>query len=248
MKFIIFILLNLFVLSSCQTTGGVGGYNFGHGGVSDNDWNLRFYDNCGFRDNLRIMKEKDNTFYRFTLKNKDIGGCYSDRQARHGAPYWERAELKSTIGFTYPDKFYELTFDVRFVKGFTGDRETFWQFHAGSKTCKTSPILMLKFSSDQLVLNVSNYGNIRASEIMGKWNKVKVLFDTSDFSKYSVFFNGYPVETKMPFGISTCAIPYFKFGIYRPGVKKGKNETSIVDFDKFQLREIKNNENSASDK
>lgn len=226
------------ILNGCQTTGSVGGYNFGRAGISDSDWNLRFYDNCGFGNNLKIMNENNNKFYRFTLKNKDVGRCRSDRQARHGAPFWERAELKSTIGFTSPNKFYELTFDVRIVKGFTGDRETFWQLHAGSKHCKTSPILMLKFSSDQLVLNVSNYGNIRASEIMGKWNKVRVVFDTSDFSTYSVYFNNYAIETDMAYGLSTCAIPYFKFGIYRPGVKEGKNDTSVVDFDKFQLREI----------
>ena len=63
---------------------------------SDDDWNLTFYDNCGMPkgDSVSLWKEEGNSnFIRFQLGDKDYGGCSTDRMRRHGAPYWERAEL-----------------------------------------------------------------------------------------------------------------------------------------------------------
>ena len=75
----------LLALSGCQTTGG-----------NDKDWNLSFYDNCGMPkfDSMQWIEEGGNKFIRFQLRDKDYGGCKSDSLQRHGAPYWERAELK----------------------------------------------------------------------------------------------------------------------------------------------------------
>ena len=53
----------------------------------------------------------NNKFIRFQLEDKDYGNCGSDRRARHGAPYWERAELKQTTGLNRNLK-YELEFNI----------------------------------------------------------------------------------------------------------------------------------------
>ena len=132
MKRLLPILSILFLaLSGCQTTGG-----------NDKDWNLSFYDNCGMPkiDSMQWIEEGGNKFIRFQLRDKDYGGCKSDSLRRHRAPYWERAELKQSFTL-YWDSKYELEFNVRFVEGFSGDRENFWQMHAFNSPCNTlSPI------------------------------------------------------------------------------------------------------------
>ena len=47
-------------------------------------------------DSVRWVMEGENKFIRFQLRDKDKGLCGYDRRARHGAPYWERAEVKQT--------------------------------------------------------------------------------------------------------------------------------------------------------
>ena len=76
-------------------------------------------------DSMQWIEQEKNKFIRFQLRDKDYGGGSSDRMRRHGAPYWERAELKQSSTLASNTK-YELTFKIRFVEGFSGNRETFW--------------------------------------------------------------------------------------------------------------------------
>ena len=81
--------LNFFLLNSS--------YSYSKGlYYKDRDWNIFFYDNCGFpsNKNLNWIREKNNKFLRFQLSDKQIGKCSSDNKIRNGATYWERAELK----------------------------------------------------------------------------------------------------------------------------------------------------------
>ena len=95
------------ILSGGQTTGG-----------NDKDWNVNFYDNCGMpkNDSMQWIEEGGNKFIRFQLRDKDYGQCSTDRAARHGAPYWERAELKQNSKLS-PNTKYQVRFKVRFVQG-----------------------------------------------------------------------------------------------------------------------------------
>lgn len=228
------------ILSGCQTTGG-----------NDKDWNVHFYDNCGMPKNaMRWIQDGENKFVRFQLRDKDYGGCSSDRIRRHSAPYWERAELKQSSTLDW-DSAYELEFNVRFVKGFTGDRETFWQMHAYNSPCNASPPLMIKFSEGRLLFaalgeggtgHVNYYSNLKINDVVGKWNVFKIKFntffkskfDTSKTAKISLFVNGNEIIPSVPYGMKTCGTPHFKFGIYRPGSLAGNN-LSVADFDKIKL-------------
>ena len=114
---------------------------------TDTDWNITFYDNCSFPETdgkyetVKWVTEGENKFLRFELRNGDKGECSSDDRERHGAPYWERAEVKQEE-MLERNKKYSLDFDVRFVKGFQGERETFFQIHQGVRGCREGPPLM----------------------------------------------------------------------------------------------------------
>jgi hypothetical protein len=223
----------LLVLSACQKTGG-----------NDKDWNLSFYDNCGMpsMDSVEWIKEGDNEFIRFQLRDKDYGRCSTDGTARHSAPYWERAELKQS-SFLSQNKEYELEFKVRFVEGFFGDRETFWQIHAYNSPCHAAPPVMLKISRGELILatlrperkgHKVHHSNLKIGNLIGKWSTFKLKFDTGEKPRISIFIDNNEVFSEKSFRIEACGKPHFKFGIYRPGNVAGKYR-SVVDFDKIRL-------------
>ena len=81
---------------------------------------------------------------------------------------------------------------------------------------------------------------VEINDLIGKWNKVKMKFDTSENAEVSLFLNDKEVYSNIPYLIKACGTPHFKFGIYRPGNKNKKNNRSVVDFDKIKLTEIKN--------
>ena len=87
------LLIFIVFLAGCKTSSdmiSVAGY-FDTGGKTtyqDKDWNLEFYDNCDLPDSssVRWVTEGKETFLRFTLKNKQVGGCSTDAiagTARH---------------------------------------------------------------------------------------------------------------------------------------------------------------------
>jgi len=79
----------------------------------------------------------------------------------------------------------------------------------------------------------------KIKEIFGKWNKVRLVFDTTEKSEVSVYINKKLILNKGHYTIPECGKPHFKFGIYRPGNTEYPNERSIVDFDKIKLTVIK---------
>ena len=91
------------ILSGCQTTGGhVFEAAYSRTNHTDDDWNLTFYENCSIpdRDSIKWMEEDKNKFIRFQLRDKDYGGCSTDRTKRNNAPYWERAEVNLYLNIT----------------------------------------------------------------------------------------------------------------------------------------------------
>lgn len=221
--------------------------------VSDSDWNISFIDDGCVMPSVNSMKwltEDGNRFIRFTLNDKDKGNCATDRMDRDGAPYWERAELKQSSRF-YFNKKYELTFEARFVEGFLGSNETFFQIHASATHCKlVRPPAMLKWAyrrfqimylikKDSNRFNEFGYGksSILIEDLIGKWTKFKLVFDTSKKPKLSVYLNNEKILDDVGFRIPSCGEPHFKFGIYRAGKYYDPPAVrSVVDFDKFQLK------------
>lgn len=217
--------------------------------VSDSDWNISFYDNCGMpsRNSTQWLKEDGNRFIRFTLNDKDKGNCSTDGFSRDGAPYWERAELKQSNRL-YFNKKYELTFQARFIEGFLGDKENFFQIHAHDPSCRQArPPVMLKFQRGSLLLAISHksvrykkssnhYSSTPIEDLIGKWTKFKLVFDTSKSPKISVYLNEKKISEHVGMYIHPCGAPHFKFGLYRPGNRYHPVARSVVDFDKFQLK------------
>ena len=238
MKFIIFILLSLFVLSSCQTTGFISGI--------DKEWNVSFYSNCQLPKNtISTIEENGNKFLRFQLKNMQKGGCSTDRQRRHSAAYWERAELKQS-NFLSTNSIYEIKFRVRFLKGFKGPRETFFQIHQSIPNCRTGPTTKLQFSTTRLRLdakrnfkhNAYYYSNIQIEELINKWSEFKIIYDGKN-KIINVFLNNNLIFKDITFVPFPCGRPFIKFGIYRPGNNYTTNNTSKVDFDEIKVKKIK---------
>ena len=219
----------------------------GRMGYSDDDWNLKFYDNCGMPKNSSVqwIEEGKNKFLRFQLDNKHYGECASDRKIRHNAPYWERAELKQISSLTRNAK-YQLEFQVRFLEGFSGNRESFWQIHscAGQSCCR--PPVMIKFSEGKLGLSAmdragrksSTYiSNVKIEDLIGRWSIFVLEFQTTDTANISLSLNGNNIFSDIPFVIPKCGNPHLKFGIYRPGNAYGNN-TAIIDFDEITLNNL----------
>lgn len=252
MNFIIFILLSLFLLSSCQTTGRIMNTHSGYGNFRDNDWNETFYANARLpsKNSIKWIKENENQFLRFTLKDKDIGWSHSDRKPRHSAPYWERAELKQRMNFR-KDSTYEIKFKVRFIEGFEGNRETFFQIHQYSDNCKVGPPMMLKFHNEYLVLDAKRslnhhkryyvkkmFEGPKIEELLNQWHNFKIIYSSLK-KRITISLNNNAIFKNIEFVPYPCGIPHIKFGIYRPGNEYLPIKTSVADFDKFEIREIK---------
>ena len=246
---IIFLILIFAIISGCKTTGErIFPGSHGKFLYTDNDWNLDFYDNWGMpkSSSVKWIKGTKNNFIRFQLENKDYGKCSTDKKPRHGAPYWERAELKQKTILSRNKK-YELSFNVRFVEGFLMNRETFFQMHSYKSPCNAGPPLMLKISNEKLIIatrrrnsstHLTYFTKISLLDLIGKWNTFRIIFDLSQKPTLSLNLNGKQIISNRTFGIKKCGAPHFKFGIYRPGNLRKKNLRSVVDFDKIILKKI----------
>ena len=273
MNIIFKIILSLFLSFCCINLAIGGNWNKSQKkGVDqgkiykDEDWSHSFYANAGFPSNskdkwnARWLEEDKNRFLRFRLFNGQIGTSRSDNKRRNRAPYWERAELaiKKSYNISYY-KAYEIEFKVRFVKGFTNDRENFFQYHNNVKGCASSkkPPIMLKFQDNILNMNIALnkdktfhhtfYPEIDVTKIYNKWLKFKLIITPTKFQDIhkggldlTLFYEGEELWSQSKIWTSKCGKPMIKFGIYRPGNEKEVLETSIIDFDYIKIKEIKN--------
>ena len=107
---------------------------------------VSFEKNCKVpKGSIKIIKINEEKYIQFTLKDKDKGGCSTDTNSRHGYPYWERAEY-AQVNTLSKKKNHEINFKVKILKGFLGQRETFFQIHNYNKNLLTVyPSIMLKF-------------------------------------------------------------------------------------------------------
>lgn len=242
-KLIIMLTASL-LITACNSIGTRVGDSF-----KDDDWNTRFTSNCPLPqgDSIQWMTESDQRFMRFSLSDGDKGGCITDKTARHSAPYWERAELKQ-VGKLKKNKSYVIDARLRFVEGFNGHRENFFQIHAYNNSCKQAyPPITIKFDntySDSAVLTLntltknkrhSSYrSDLRIDDVLGKWINIAIKLNMANKRSVTVSVDGKTLFTDLPFWIDSCGIPHIKFGIYRPGDLSG-NAKSIVDYDSISV-------------
>jgi hypothetical protein len=232
MKKISLLFFIMIIFSGCQTTGLMS--------AIDNEWDGAFYSNCGLpKDTIKTIEENGNKFLRFQLKSGQKGGCKSDRRPRHSASFWERSELKQSARL-HRNSIYQIDFKVRFMDGFKGNRENFFQIHQSDSGCRGTPLVMVKFN-DGLLLGDNV---VKIEDIIGNWVNFKMILDLVDMS-YNIYINNKvfiedrPLRTRL----MGCARPHIKFGIYRPGYYRSDgslvpNNTSIVDFDYIKFKKL----------
>lgn len=215
----------------------------------DTDWNIGFYDNCRLPCTITTDQDKrpkSITWYEsltdrqlaFSVLPGDVGGCSSDSAPRDGAKYWERAEIIQYQPLANNHRF-EISFQARFDKGFSGKRETFFQLHGWSKSCDAAPLMMLQFDWRHLTAQVlalspeeaetgqfTARGDLRRvamqpihlDTLTSRDNRFEVVFDrTVDPNTVSLALNGTVLFDDHPIHVVPCAEPRIKFGIYRPG-------------------------------
>ena len=124
----------------------------------DDDWTHSFYERCSSRggfangSEVKWMKEENTKFLRFTLADGQKGNCSRDKHRRKkgGAPHWERSEISS--GTDTNSKFrlrsggnYQIKLRVRFVEGFSSDKESILQIYSECQwKGRCSPLLQLR--------------------------------------------------------------------------------------------------------
>ncbi|MEP5154206.1 heparin lyase I family protein [Planktotalea sp.] len=225
---------------------------------TDTDWNATLKAGCGLpepkggKDSIAWVQKGQDRKLLFTLQKGQVGTCSTDNQARHRAAFWERAELSQHGGISL-GKVNTIEFEATFLDGFRGERETFFQIHNWSRTCNASPPLMMKMHKGKLqVLTLQGVrvqngilekqGKHRSvyrkttkiKKLIGKPSKFRVVFDARgvDRGTLDVYLNNKQLVKDARIDYASCAKPYAKIGIYRPG---GVSRTSQIVFDDVLL-------------
>ena len=217
---------------------------------TDSDWNVSFVDNCGLPGPASItpITIDGDRKLRVALAEGDKGTCSSDDRTRHRAPFWERAELAQEGRMALGGK-YRISTEVRFIEGFTGEREAFFQIHGWTGACKKAfPPVMLKFDDGklrvELLRGVSAISSGKHRDVLKRDVDVRKLYDVPmqlvvDFdtsvrpSRVSLSLGGNVLVENEKVDYARCAEPRVKFGVYRPGGKGSK--TSVVVFDDLRV-------------
>lgn len=214
----------------------------------DDDWSLGLFNSCQPPcDIFNATPDRPASFDWITGPNGkamqvsllpgDVGGCRSDTSPRHGAPFWERAEL-TQYGHLEAGLRHEISFDAQFDKGFAGKKETFFQIHGWTKSCPSAPLLMLQFDWRHLkarVLKVTDpeemdlafpRGDLvsmlenppHLDEMRNRVNNFHVIFDRTQITPtLEIHVNGVSLMPPTQVHMVKCAEPKMKIGIYRPG-------------------------------
>jgi hypothetical protein len=209
---------------------------------------IGFFANCDMRPGtLELSGEGEKSQYTFSLKDKDIGRCDTDKLASKRAPYWERAEL-SQQGYLDLAEPQVLKFDARFRDGFIGKQENFLQIQNFNLACPATPSLMLKWHKGELelsllqasgVLKPKRYPDLKVDDFRS-WKSWQVRFARTSKTTMAidVVSDGERIGRGHLAYMPECGTQYVKFGISRPGNSRDQNQTSIAQFRNFSLKTL----------
>lgn len=162
----------------------------------------------------------------FTLRHGQKGHCPNDNQARHRAPYWERAEVRST-NFKKGRK-YRFSVDINFdPNAGSSDRTTFFQVHQyNNRGCTWCfPAVMIKtnggtFFASILINNgfhVDHRLGVSRTDVAGEWTTFTIEMGTDDGKNdITISVNG-TVAYQGEVHVTKEGLIYVKSGLYRPG-------------------------------
>ena len=229
----------------------------------DRDWSTSAFANCKLPTSVNREKPvswvgvNGDRKLLFQLQPGQVGRCSTDNRARHGAAFWERAELRQK-GYLKLGKVNKISFEATFLEGFLGERETFFQIHGWNDGCPAYPPLMLSFDKGRLRVNAltgvkPNAGQVwlskdqgqhravqersfKVQSLYGRPQRFEVVFDASGSRSglLTVNVNGQTLVDGARIEYAPCAKPHIKFGIYRPG--KGTSASRLL-FDDLSIRQ-----------
>jgi len=196
---------------------------------------------------LVASRNGDDSHYLFSIDNKDIGGCLEDKKADSKAPWWERADLVQ-IGHIDVTKPQIVKFDARFLDGFVGKQESFFQIQNNNPACPAEPSLMIKWHKGDLELSILQDSNVlkpkrfpdttvKAHRSWSNW-QLRLARQSKTTMTIDVSLNGKRIGRGHIAHIAECATPHVRFGIFRPGNAWSENETSMVEFRRFSLKPL----------
>lgn len=204
------------------------------------DRNVRFKTTC---PNPGGSLKRSGGVRTFTLKHGQKGGCPTDRQARHSAPYWERTEVASTE-FRKGGN-YRFSVDVNFdPEAKSSQRTTFFQVHQYQKnTCKSCyPAVMIKTSNGEAISadiltraghHVGHSLGVSRSSIAGKWTTFTIEMGAAPgYNDIAIYVGGRKRYSGKVYVEPDGSI-YLKSGIYRPG-----NTGKILPTDRLSIRKL----------
>ena len=174
--------------------------------------------------------------WTFNLKHGDVGGCPTDNRARHGAPYWERAELRSS--YMRKNRTYEFSFDVKFDPTKRSSRLTsFFQIHSYAPGCaRCVQMLSMRANGSSIAAHLQNNKGLHVRHNLGisraslanNWRTFKIRVGTSaGYNRISIWVDGRKVLSERSVYLDPKGKPYLKVGLYRPGSKGGLPSDSV---------------------
>jgi hypothetical protein len=209
---------------------------------------IGFLSNCEIASGALVATgQGDDSRYIFTLKDKDIGGCAGDDEKGQNAPYFERAELRRQghIDLKTPQI---IKFEARFLDGFSGKQESFFQIHNYNASCIAHPSLMIKWHKGDLELSLlQESGFLKPKRYPGRhvrsyrsWSTWQIRLARKSRTRLAidVMSDGERIGRGHIAYVEECGTPYVKFGIFRPGNTWSGNETSIAEFRNFSLKPL----------
>ena len=209
---------------------------------------IAFISTCDVPEgSIKTTGKEEKSLYSFVLNDKDLGGCIDDDKTDRNAPYWERAEL-SQIGHIDLKRSQVIRFDARFLHGFSGKHESFFQIHNSGEKCPAAASLILNWHKGQLEMALLQESGIykpkrfpdHTVSNFRSWSKWQVRLKriSKSLMAVDVMSEGKRIGRGHQAWFAACAKPYVKFGIYRPGNTWVGNETSVAEFRKFSLKPL----------
>lgn len=179
----------------------------------------------------------------FTLSHGQKGGCPTDRQARHNAPYWERTEVRSS--FFKKGRTYRFSADIKFDPATrSSNRTTFFQIHQyNAKGCTgCGPAIMLKVKGNRIIASVHRANGyhtdhslgVSRSQFAGAWTTFTIEMGTDNGTNRLVVSVNGKVLYRGQVYIHPKGTIYAKSGIYRPG-----STTSRLPTDRLSMRKLR---------
>lgn len=185
----------------------------------------------------------------YTLFHGDVGGCPNDNEARHDAPYWERA-LSYSVDYPKNGQTYRFSALIHFDPNFeTSEQTKFFQIHQYNEpVCRCAPALMMSMNANgRIQAQVIAYNDYHdwipiwgwtRENFEHQWVEVAVDITTNDGMGYLAIYIGGDRVWHGAVRIFENGIIRHNAGLYRPGNIEETLPTDRVHVRNMRVAEI----------